>query len=118
MFGDMLNETLTLKKATTGHLHNFRASVQPSRSLIFTDDGQLPVEDGDTIERSRPNCVEFYTVVDAGVAMLYEIRAYNAKIVVGDVGEGRAALDVTQGINARHISFQPLVYLDEASFVG
>jgi hypothetical protein len=66
MFGDMLNETLTLKKATTGHLHNFRASVQPSRSLIFTDDGQLPIEDGDTIERPRPNCVEFYTVVDAG----------------------------------------------------
>jgi hypothetical protein len=66
MFGDMLNETLTLRKTTTGHIHNFRANVQPSRSLVFTDDARLPVEDGDTIERPRPNCVELYTVVDAG----------------------------------------------------
>src|ERR1700722_9250081 len=50
--------------------------------------------------------------------MLNEIRAYDAKIGVGDVGEGRAALDVAQGVDARHIGFQPLIHLNEALFVG
>jgi hypothetical protein len=66
MFGDLLNETLTLKKRSTGHLHNFQANVQPSRSLIFTDNASLPVEEGDAIDRPLSTSVETYTVVERG----------------------------------------------------
>jgi hypothetical protein len=66
MFGHMLNEKLTLKKRSTGHLHNFQASVQPNRSLIFTDNANLPVEEGDTIERPLRTSLETYTVVERG----------------------------------------------------
>jgi hypothetical protein len=66
MFGNLLSETLTLRKKSTGHLHNFRANVQPKRSLIFTDNANLPVEEGDSIERPLRTSVETYTVIDRG----------------------------------------------------
>src|ERR1700730_1772441 len=66
MFGNLLNETLTLRKKSTGHLHKFRANVQPSRSLIFTDNARLPVEEGDSIDRALSTSVETYTVVERG----------------------------------------------------
>jgi hypothetical protein len=65
-FGELLNERLTLRKKSTGHLHDFQASVQPRRSLIFTDNASLPVEEGDTISRPLSTSIETYTVVDRG----------------------------------------------------
>jgi hypothetical protein len=45
---------------------------------------------------------------------LDDIAADNPKIVVGDVGEGRAAFDIAQHIDARHIRLKPLAGLNEA----
>jgi hypothetical protein len=66
MFGELLNETLTLRKKSNGQMHSFRANVQPNRSLILTDFASLSIEEGDTVERPLRNSVESYTVVDRG----------------------------------------------------
>jgi hypothetical protein len=66
MLDDFMNETLTLHKKSTGHFHKFRAMVQSTRGMIYTNDGRLPVEEGDQIERPLPTSVETYTVVDRG----------------------------------------------------
>lgn len=66
MFGDLLNEMLTLRKKSNGQIHSFRANVQPSKSLILTDFASLSIEEGDTIERPLRNSIEIYTVVDRG----------------------------------------------------
>jgi len=60
MFGDLLNETLTLRKKSNGQMHSFRANVQPSRSLILTDFASLSIEEGDTIERPLRTSVEMF----------------------------------------------------------
>jgi hypothetical protein len=66
VFGGLLNETLTLRKKSTGHLHQFRALVNSGKGKIYTDNGRLPVEEGDLIERPLPTSIETYTVVDRG----------------------------------------------------
>ena len=60
----LMNETLTLRKNSTGHIFEFRGFVRPN--LIMAADARLPVEEGDTIERPLSKSVEIYTVVDRG----------------------------------------------------
>jgi hypothetical protein len=66
MLDEYMTENLTLHKKSTGHLHNFMGRVQSTRGKIYTNDGRLPVEEGDVIERPLPTSVEKYTVVDRG----------------------------------------------------
>src|SRR5713101_3991228 len=88
MFGTLLNETLTLRKKSTGHLHKFRANVQPSRSLIFTDNASLPVEEGDSIDRALSTSVETYTVVERGYYQaVHGVPAHYQMKVRKNIGE-------------------------------
>ena len=66
MLDEYMTENLTLHKKSTGHLHRFMGMVQSTRGKIYTNDGRLPVEEGDVIERPLPASVEKYTVVDRG----------------------------------------------------
>jgi hypothetical protein len=60
----MMNEKVTLRKKT-GATHDFKALVQPTK--IFTDDVQLPVEEGDVVERKLPNgMTETFVVMERG----------------------------------------------------
>ena len=64
MFLPGMTETVTLRKAT-GETCEFEAMVQPTK--IFTEDSNLPVEEGDAVERTLPNgTVETYVVVERG----------------------------------------------------
>ena len=63
-FSQFMNETVTLRKKN-GVTQSFRAIVEPKK--VFTEDGNLPVEEGDEIERKLPNgMVETYSVLDRG----------------------------------------------------
>jgi hypothetical protein len=66
MLDEFMTESLTLHKKGTGHLHKFRGMVQSTRGKIYTNDGRLPVEEGDLIERPLPTSIEMYTVTDRG----------------------------------------------------
>src|SRR5260370_13331699 len=54
----------------------------------------------------------------AGVAVLEQVGANDTKIIVGDMCKGRAAFDVSQRINARHVGLQTIVDLDIATLIG
>src|SRR5215212_1307139 len=57
------------------------------------------------------------TVRDGGAPALQQIGAYDAEIVVGDVGKRRAAFHVSDGVDALHAGLQALVRLYKAAFV-
>jgi len=86
MLRQFMNEALILKKKGTGHIHHFKASVQPG--LIVTDDASLPVEEGDSIERPLAASVETYTVIDRGYyAALHRVPAHYQMKVRKDTAE-------------------------------
>lgn len=59
-----MTEAVTLRKQT-GETRSFKAMVQPTK--IFTEDRDLPVEEGDVVERVLPNGkVETYVVEERG----------------------------------------------------
>ena len=65
VFSDLLTDRVTLVKKSGQRFEDIRASVQNGK--IFTDDPQVPIEDGDHFERVLPSGVrEVFTVVDAG----------------------------------------------------
>ena len=65
IFGEFLNDRVTLVKKDGQRFENLSASVQPG--LIFTDNPKIPIEDGDQFERQLPSgIVEVFTVVDSG----------------------------------------------------
>lgn len=64
LFHGMLSEPVTLIK-NDGRRFDLQAIV--SKDKIFTDNPQIPIEDGDEFERKLPSgVVERYTVLDAG----------------------------------------------------
>ena len=65
MFETFMNDRVTLVKKTGQRFENLPASVQSG--LILTDNVKVPVEDGDTFERTLPSGVaESFEVLDAG----------------------------------------------------
>lgn len=65
MLSGLLTDRVTLVKKSGQRFEDVRASVQTGK--IFTDDPQIPIEDGDHFERILPSGVrEVFTVVDAG----------------------------------------------------
>ena len=52
--------------------------------------------------------VGHHAALDGGVAIFDKVGAQDAEIVVGNVREGRAALDVAKREDAFHIGFQLL----------
>jgi hypothetical protein len=59
-----MTETVTLRKQS-GETHKFEAMVQATK--IFTEDSDLPVEEGDEVERILPNGrAETYVVEERG----------------------------------------------------
>ena len=84
MLKALMNDRVTLVKQTGQRFENLRASVQSG--LIFTDDVEVPVEDGDTFERTLPSGVkESFDVLDAGFQQgLHSIPAhYQSKVQKG-----------------------------------
>lgn len=64
-FKKLMKDTVSLLKSDGRHFKNIKASVQKDKIFIY--DASIPVEEGDTYERSLPNgIVERYTVHDAG----------------------------------------------------
>ena len=64
LLSTLMNETVTLRKKD-GQTRSFKAMVQPN--MIFTDDSDLPVEEGDLIERKLPNgMAEGFVVTERG----------------------------------------------------
>lgn len=64
-FRQIMTDTVSLVKRDGRRFEDIKASVQ--RDKIFIDDASIPVEEGDTYERTLPsNIVERYTVLDAG----------------------------------------------------
>ncbi len=49
---------------------------------------------------------------------LRHVRVNNLKIAVGNMREGRSAVDVAKRPYAGHIRFQPVIYFDEAEFIS
>lgn len=65
MLRDFMKDKLTLVKQDGQRIENVGAAVTPGKIII--DNGKLPVEEGDTLERLLPNgLVEQYTVLDRG----------------------------------------------------
>ena len=62
---NLMQDSVTLIKKDGQRFEGIRASVQPDK--IFTDDTSIPLEEGDTFERTLPSgVVERYTVLDSG----------------------------------------------------
>ena len=102
-----MNDRVALVKKTGQRFENLRASVQSG--LIFTDDVKVPVEDGDTFERTLPSGVkESFDVLDAGFHQgLHSIPAhYQSKVqkrtakAHGNTGSQHTVYNLT-GPNAR-----------------
>lgn len=61
----MMNDVVTLVKSDGRQFADIPANVQPK--MIFIDDGKIPIEEGDHIERLLPNgLLERYLVLDRG----------------------------------------------------
>ena len=81
IFGEFLNDRVTLVKKDGQRFENLSASVQPG--LIFTDNPKIPIEDGDQFERQLPSgIVEVFTVVDSGFQQGLDIISahYQSKV--------------------------------------
>src|SRR5260370_9252307 len=62
---NLLRDHVTLVKRDGRRFENLSASVQSG--TVFTNDPNLPIEEGDTFERRLPNdLVEIYEVIDRG----------------------------------------------------
>jgi hypothetical protein len=55
--------------------------------------------------------------VDGGVSIFEDVGAQDAEIVVGNVGEGRAAFDVSESEDARRGGFQFPIYFNVATVI-
>ncbi len=65
MMSGMLNDKVSLVKKDGTIYNDIKANVQPTK--IFINDGELPIEEGDIIERELPNGLkEKYIVLDRG----------------------------------------------------
>jgi len=65
MFGEMMNDIVVLEKQNGQKFENIQADVQSN--MIFINDAQLPIEEGDKLLRTLPNgLTESYIVVDRG----------------------------------------------------
>lgn len=63
-FKDLMRDQVTLIKQDGRRFEGIFASVQGDK--IYTDDTFIPIEEGDTFERTLPNgIVERYTILDA-----------------------------------------------------
>ncbi len=61
----MMNDMVALQKQNGEKFENIQANVQSN--MIFIDDAQLPIEEGDKLLRTLPNgLTESYIVVDRG----------------------------------------------------
>src|SRR5258705_6862178 len=56
--------------------------------------------------------------VDGDILFLDNVGANDAEVVVGNVREGGAAFDVSEGINTRYVGLEPIVCFEEAFGVG
>lgn len=64
-FNEIASDIVVLIKPDGRRIEGVRSNVQSTK--IFVVDGSLPIEEGDVVERKRPNgIVEHYTVLDAG----------------------------------------------------
>ena len=107
MFSRLMNDRVTLVKRTGQRFENLRASVQSG--LIVTDDVEVPVEDGDTFERTLPSGVkESFDVLDAGFQQgLHRIPAHYQSKVQKNTAKARGKTSSQQtvynliGTNAR-----------------
>ncbi|HEY1702323.1 MAG TPA: hypothetical protein VGG75_21665, partial [Trebonia sp.] len=88
--------------------HPDRVSSRPGFALGQADAAELRVDE----HRVRDD-----PVPRARLLVPEEVRAQDAVVVVGQVGEGRPALDVSHRVDAGHAGFQVLVGLDEAPVV-
>ena len=62
---ELFNDRVTLVKKNGQRFTDLPASVQSSQ--IFTDNPNIPIEDGDQFERQQPSgIVDVFTVVDSG----------------------------------------------------
>lgn len=83
---------------------------------------RLPSHSGQRLHRTEANprstvsCSDWTDVRGEGFA-LNQVGIHNLEIVEGSVCERRAAVDVSQGPDARHARLRPVVYLDEAPLI-
>src|SRR5262249_21765156 len=56
-------------------------------------------------------------ILSAGVAMLKQVGAQNAEVIVRDVGESWPTFHITQRVYARNVGFQLPIDLDETLLV-
>ena len=65
LFENLMKDKVTLVKHDGRQFKDIKASVQPDK--IFTNDANIPIEEGDIFERTLPNgIVERYKILDAG----------------------------------------------------
>ena len=65
MLSDFMTDRVTLVKANGERREGIKANVQPATILI--DDGNVPLEEDDVLERTLPNgMIERYLVLDRG----------------------------------------------------
>jgi hypothetical protein len=106
MLRNFMKDTIALVKPSGERIEGIRAAVTPDK--IFIDDGELPLEEGDTLERLLPNnLVERYRVLDRGYFAKFRSQAahYQAKVEKESTLPPKAAGDATvynvSGSNAR-----------------
>lgn len=81
MLKNLMNDKITIRKQNGDEIQDVAANVQPGK--IFIADGEVPLEEGDTILRQLPNNMsEAYVVADRGYfAKMGGIKAhYQAKV--------------------------------------
>jgi hypothetical protein len=95
MFGDMLNDTVSLVKEDGQRLDNIKALVQSD--MIFIEDPSLPLVEGDKILRELPNGrVEEYLIIDTGyqagmggIEPHYQVKVRKQTAVSTDVNSSK-----------------------------
>jgi len=85
-FRQLMNDRVTLVKKDGQRFENIPASVQSN--LIFTQNPQIPIEDGDCFERRLPSgVVESFVILDAGFHQrLHSIPAHYQSRVRKETG--------------------------------
>jgi hypothetical protein len=81
MLRNFMKDTVALIKPSGERIDGIRAAVTPGK--VFIDNGGLPLEEGDTLERALPNgLVERYRVLDRGYFAAFHGQAahYQAKV--------------------------------------
>ena len=73
---------------------------------------------GNAAELVGEDCAGDQAVVGYGGFSFNQVGVDDLVIVVRDVRKGRAALDISQGPDARHIRLQPIVHPDESLLIN